>query len=134
MPVQGGLTGTLDGETGCGAANGTATGASLTWDSSTLGGRVSASFANGLPMQPGTYPLTSLTIEADAEGGTASWTAPSGACTVVVTTDDIECQAVLGEELQVLTGTGTCTQPAAPDSGNGAAPITIGDFQFEHWL
>jgi hypothetical protein len=33
-----------------------------------------------------------------------------------------------------MTGTGTCSQPASPDAGNGAAAISVGAFQFEHWL
>jgi hypothetical protein len=36
--------------------------------------------------------------------------------------------------MQIVHGAGTCTQPAAPDSGTSAGPVTIGDFQFEHWL
>jgi hypothetical protein len=132
MPVQGGLTGTLDGETGCGDGSGGA--AFLAWDSSALGGRVSAYFESGLPTQPGTYPLSSLTIQSTADGGTQSWTAPSGACTLTVTNVDVECQAVFQQLMQIVYGTGTCTQPAAPESGTTAAPVTIGDFQFVHWL
>ncbi|HEY8042520.1 MAG TPA: hypothetical protein VIF15_22115, partial [Polyangiaceae bacterium] len=135
MPVQGGLTGTLDGKTGCGDASGTGAGDFLSWDSSVLGGRVSANFANGLPDQPGTFPLTSLVIRAPgADGGAESWTAPSGACTLTVTSVDVECQAVFRQLMRVVTGTGTCSQPAAPDAGSSAAPITIGDFQVVHWL
>jgi hypothetical protein len=31
---------------------------------------------------------------------------------------------------RILSGTGSCTQPAAPEMGNGAAPVTIGTFDF----
>jgi hypothetical protein len=134
MPVQGGLTGTLDGETGCGDGGGSGTNAFLAWDSSALGGRVTATFENGLPTQPGTYPLASLEISSAADGGAESWTAPAGACTITVASVDVECQAVFEQLMQIVHGTGTCAQPAAPDSGTSAGPVTIGDFQFEHWL
>jgi hypothetical protein len=134
MPVQGGLTGTLNGDQGCGDSTGGIS-ASLDWTSSSLGARVSASFTNGLPSQPGTYPLASLNIRSSSAGGGAqSWTAPSGACTITVSMVDIECQGVFGRLMTIVHGTGTCSQPAAPDSGTSAGPVTIADFQFEHWL
>jgi hypothetical protein len=135
MPVQGGLAGTLNGEQGCGDGSSKGTGAFLAWNSTSLGGRVSAYFENGLPNQPGTFPLTSLNVRSTgANGGAESWTTPSGACTLSVSAVDIECQSVFQQLLHVVHGTGTCSQPAAPDSGTSAGPVTIGDFEFVHWL
>jgi hypothetical protein len=51
-----------------------------------------------------------------------------------VTSADLECQAVFGQLLQIVHGTGSCTQPATPETGNPGAPVMIRDFQFEHWL
>ncbi len=134
MPVQGGLTGTLDGQTGCGTGSGTGSGGTMNWDSSVLGGRVTATFMGPLPEQSGSYPLASLQISAQGDGATSSWTAPSGACTITVTSVDIECQGVFRQYLHIVHGTGSCTQPAAPETGTTAGPVTIGDFQFTHWL
>jgi hypothetical protein len=135
MPVTGGLTGTLDGETGCGDGSGTATGGYIVWDSSALGARVTATFQGSLPSQSGSYTLASLQIQSSTTGGsTQSWKAPSGACVIQVDSVDVECQAVFDQNVQVLHGTGKCTQPAAPESGTSASAVTIGDFPFEHWL
>lgn len=134
MPVQGGLNGTLDGQTGCGTGSGTG-GGTLSWTSSVLGGRVTATFMAAVPAQPGSYPLASLEIRStESDGAVSSWTAPSGACTITVTSVDVECQSAFHQYLHIVTGTGSCTQPAAPDTGTAAGPITIGDFQFSHWL
>lgn len=135
MPVTGGLSGTVDGQTGCGEGSGSSTGGTLSWTSSTLFARVVATFSTAVPTQPGSYPLASLQIRSSGgDGGIESWTAPQGACTITVTSVDVECQAAFRQYLHILRGTGTCTQPAAPDTGNGAPAITVGDFQFEHWL
>jgi hypothetical protein len=133
MPVQGGLDGTLDGQVGCGTGSGT--GGTINWDSSVLGGRVTATFMGAIPEQPGSYVLASLQIRAaESDGAVSSWTAPSGACSITVNSVDVECQGAFREYLHILYGTGSCSQPAAPDTGTTAAPITIGDFQFSHWL
>jgi len=135
MPVQGGLTGTLDGQTGCGTGSGAGSGGTMSWDSSVLGGRVTATFMGALPEQPGSYPLASLQIRSvESDGAATSWTAPSGACTITVTSVDIECQGVFRQYLHIVHGTGSCSQPAAPDMGTTAGPVMIGDFQFSHWL
>ncbi len=135
MPVTGGLSGTVDGQTGCGAGTGGSTGGTLSWTSSTLFARVVATFSTAVPTQTGSYPLASLQIRTSGgDGGSESWTAPQGACTITVTSVDVECQGAFRQYLHILRGTGTCTQPAAPDTGNGAPAITVGDFQFEHWL
>jgi len=135
MPVQGGLTGALDGQSGCGTGSGSGSGGTLSWDSSVLGGRVTATFMGALPEQPGSYPLASLQIRSgESDGAASSWTAPSGACSITVTSVDVECQSAFRQYLHIVHGTGSCTQPAAPDTGTTAGPITIGDFQFSHWL
>jgi hypothetical protein len=135
MPVRGGLTGTLDGQTGCGTASGVGGTSTMSWDSSVLGGHVTATFTGALPQQSGSYPLASLQIRSSESGAAASsWTAPSGACTITVTSVDVECQGVFRRYRQILHGTGSCTQPAAPDSGTTGGAITIGEFQFSHWL
>jgi hypothetical protein len=135
MPVQGGLTGTLNGEAGCGDGSGTASGADLAWTSLSPAGRVTAYFQGGLPRRSGTYPLSSITIRATGpDGGAQTWTAPAGACTITVTMVDVECQSLFVRLMTIVYGTGTCNQPATADPGNTAGPVTIGDFQFEHLL
>lgn len=135
MPVQGGLAGTLDGQQGCGTGSGAGTGGNLSWTSSVLGGRVTATFTGAVPSQAGTYPLASLEIRAtETDGAASTWTAPTGACSITVTSVDVECQGAFREYRHIVHGTGSCTQPAAPASGSSDAPITVGDFQFSHWL
>jgi hypothetical protein len=134
MPVQGGLTGTVDGQLGCGEGSGSGSG-TLSWTSSTLRARVTASFSTAVPTQPGNYPLASLQIRSTStDGGVASWTAPAGACAITVTSVDVECQVAFRQYLRIVHGTGSCSQPAAPDTGTNAPAIMISDFQFSHWL
>jgi hypothetical protein len=132
MPVSGGLTGTFDGMAGCSVGGGT--NASVGWTSRSLGGQVTAVFGTAPPNQAGTFPLASLKIEAGTVAASQSWTAPSGACTLTITSVDMECQSAYRQVRPVIHGTGTCTQPAAPDNGTSGSPVTIGDFQFVHWL
>jgi hypothetical protein len=133
MPVSGGLSGTLDGEQGCGEGSGT--GGTLTWTGMTLDAHVTATFTGAIPATTGTFTLASLQVTTPgADGSGESWTAPSGACSITVTAVQTECQVAFHQWLSIVSGTGTCSQPAAPDSGNGAAAITIGSFQFSHWL
>jgi hypothetical protein len=133
MPVSGGLTGTLDGETGCGEGSGT--GGTLTWTSSALGGHVTATFTGAVPMSTGTYTLASLQVRStDSGGAQESWTSPSGACSITVTSVDVECQVAFRQWLQIVNGTGSCRQPLAPDTGTTAPAVMVGSFQFSHWL
>lgn len=133
MPVSGGLTGTLDGERGCGEGSGT--GGDLSWTGTMLGARVTATFTGAVPTTTGTFTLASLQIRtAGADGSVASWTAPSGACSITVSSVQTECQIAFHRWTPIVSGTGTCNQPASADSGNGAAAVTIGPFQFSHWL
>jgi hypothetical protein len=133
MPASGGLTGTLDGEAGCGEGSGT--GGDLSWTGTTLGARVTATFTGAVPTATGTVTLASLQISTPgADGSVASWTAPSGTCSITLSSVQTECQSAFRKWSLIVSGTGTCNGPASPDSGNGAAPVTIGTFQFSHWL
>ena len=133
MPVSGGLTGTLDGERGCGEGSGT--GGDLSWTGTMLGARVTATFTGAVPTTTGTFNLASLQISTTGTGGSdTSWTAPSGACSITVSSVQTECQIAFHRWTPIVSGTGTCSQSASPDSGNSAAAVTIGSFQFSHWL
>jgi hypothetical protein len=60
-----------------------------------------------------------------------TWTTPPGACTV--TLDSNVCWIDLGSTYYLISGTGTCSAPAMPDSDAGA-PVAIGDFSFAYTL
>lgn len=55
------------------------------------------------------------------------WTTPAGAC--VINVDSNVCQSDALGQRAVLTGHGSCRQPARPESGSDA-PVYIGDFAF----
>jgi len=131
MPVSGGLSGTLDGYAGCSQSK---TSVTEGWLGATLGTRVTAAFTDALPSTVGTYTLASLQITTGPDGSVQSWTAPSGACSITVTAVQTECQIAFQQWTLIASGTGTCSQPAAPDGSNGAAAVTIGSFQFSHWV
>jgi hypothetical protein len=76
--------------------------------------RVVVSFSTPFPVdQLGTFSAAiEITEAAPSEGGILFWRTPVDACTIAVA------------------GTGRCSQPATPEPGTVAAPISIGDFAF----
>jgi hypothetical protein len=81
--------------------------------------------------QLGPLPLTTVEIKKGLgpDGGVSAWMTPAGACSATITSST--CAPEFGlPHWRVVTGTGTCTQPAAPEPGTSAAPIDIGHFVF----
>jgi hypothetical protein len=132
MPLTGGISETI-GAIGCGDINGT----ELTWQTGgfgkgTLDVSVEADFAMKIPVdQVGTYPVTLQITQATADGGVPdSWQTPTGACSLTIAGSICSPTEVFANR-RVLSGSGTCSQPAAPQMGNTGQPIMIGEFQFE---
>jgi hypothetical protein len=133
FPLQGGLSTTVA-ATGCGSENAATV---LDW------GNFDASHGTGagvsfhltrvlLPGQTGPLAVDTVTVrELVGDAGIVSWTTPAGACTVTIETN--VCMRNRDGKAYDLyfTGSGTCTQPAAPQPGNTKAPVTIGDFTFQ---
>lgn len=144
MPVEGGLSTTIhvpNGAIACGSAS-DAQGVSELDFGTSLGDAGSGSvdaiitFESELPYdQVGTFPADVRVEHGYGDGGAAQWQTPPGACSIVVAGSlCIESTAGLfdgGEQARrILSGTGSCSQPAAPLAGNTAAAITIGSFAF----
>lgn len=145
MPVSGGLSGTINvpetfvicGSSGSGSASmgvGEIDWATGIGQGTTVGATVY--FENGLPLDmTGTFPAHVEVTESLSDGGTLQWVTPQGTCSIVIAGS--ECESPKGEGpdggpqyARLLSGTGTCSQPAAPQTGNGAPPVTIGRFAF----
>ncbi|HEX8793072.1 MAG TPA: hypothetical protein VF765_19140 [Polyangiaceae bacterium] len=144
MPVSGGLSGTINvpevavicGSSG--STSGTGVG-EIDWSTAigqgtTVGATVF--FDNGLPLDmTGTFPAHVEIDESSSGGGMLQWVTPQGGCSIVIAGS--ECVSSPGKGVdggpqyaRILSGTGTCSQPAAPQSGTSGAPITIGTFAF----
>jgi hypothetical protein len=131
MPVQGGLTGTLGGAS-CGESGGSL----LFWTSADLTGpTVDASFATTIASgQTGTLVVQQLQISSrDADGGEQRWQTPAAACSLYVT-DNKSSPTDVFKNRYILSGTGTCAQPAAPATGSPGPPVEIGDFTFHAFI
>jgi hypothetical protein len=92
--------------------------------------------SSNMPLdQVGPLPVASVEITKGlgADGGVAKWQTPPGACSATIASSTCAPTAVF-PKARVLTGTGSCTQPAAPESGTSGAPVDIGDFVFEGFV
>jgi hypothetical protein len=70
--------------------------------------------------------LVSVSLNADgADGGSLTWFTPS-TCVLDVTSNACTEQGTF----YVISGTGHCTDAAAPYHDNTQSPVTIGDFSF----
>jgi hypothetical protein len=85
--------------------------------------------------QVGPLPVASVEITKGlgADGGMAAWKTPPGACTATIASSTCAPTTVFPRR-RILTGTGSCTQPAAPESGTSGTPVGIGDFVFEGFV
>ncbi|MGH7296872.1 MAG: hypothetical protein ACRELB_18175 [Polyangiaceae bacterium] len=142
MPVQGGLSDTIHVPKlviVCGSSSDAQGVSTVDFGTGTGDGGsvdVTLAFESELPYdQAGTFPAHVLIAEGSADGGSAQWQTPPGACSVVVA-GSLCIQTLSGSfdggarTRRVLSGTGSCTQPAAPLAGNPAAPVTIGSFTY----
>lgn len=79
------------------------------------------------PGATGTLSMHSISIIVGDPKVPQIWTTPEGAC--VITVDSNVCQSDALGKRAVLTGHGSCRQPARPESGSDA-PVYISDFTF----
>ena len=134
--LQGGLTETFV-TGGCGSDEM----AMINWQS--VGGHnspidlITIVFPSRIPIdQLGTFPLDYLEVQRDVfgDGGlpvSSSWKTPQGACTVTVTgTICLPPRPPDTKHERILYGSGGCSQPAAPELGTDAGPVTISEFTF----
>jgi len=143
MPVQGGISGTIHVPNlviVCGSGSNSASISDINWGTNT-GNNTSVSvivyFENPVPYdETGTFPAHIQIGQGSGDGGSERWETPSGACSIVIA-GSICVGPPPGPDggaapgtVHVLSGTGSCAQPAAPQMGNGAAPVTIGSFTF----
>ena len=127
IPLSGPLSGTFANFSNCGTSM-----RSLSW--SDLGGSgvgIAITFmgTNAPVDQLGTFPLQSLDITQATAGGTLRWSAPPAACTVTIQGSICSPSGAFTNR-RVIDGTGTCSEPAAPQFGNNEGPILIDDFKF----
>ena len=134
MPVQGGLSGTLD-ASGCGALDTN----TIYWQSGLSGGApetaINVVFTTPIPVdQVGTFPATIEIVKIPASGGVGSgWQTPMGACSVTIQGSVCAPTQVFAHR-RVLDGSGTCSQPAAPEMGTSGPAVTIGAFEFSGFI
>jgi hypothetical protein len=79
--------------------------------------------------QLGTFQLQSLDVTQVSNGETLRWRTPPAACSLSIEGSVCSPTAAFMQR-RVIDGTGACSQPAAPQSGNTKAAVTIGDFEF----
>ncbi len=137
MPVTGALSTTLTSNGSCGYGGGGAAGVNsiqlgqsdfFPTEAGLLAGLDVEAYAANPPIpesQIGPVAVSIHILQNSPNGNHAIWATPAGACTLDVTTNI--CVPALND--YGLIGTGTCSQPAAPQSGS-STPITIGDFTF----
>ncbi len=87
-------------------------------------------FASGLVAgKAGAQPPASVAITSTGgDAGQQSWATPVGACSV--TLDSNVCLPGIKSDNYGISGTGACSQPAAPADGNPAPAIDIPGFSF----
>jgi hypothetical protein len=86
--------------------------------------------------QVGPLPLDKVEITRGglgADGGLAAWITPSGACTATLVSSTCAPTTIFPTR-RILTGHGTCTQPAAPEPGTSLTAVTVGDFAFTGFI
>jgi hypothetical protein len=131
MPVQGGLSGVVCGiSPECETRGGDGGISDMNWGVTTPlwpdHNAVVVTLATNAPVDElGTF---ALTVQIQHAGGNQllEWNTPAGTCSVTLSGSF----CVSKSTKRVVSGTGHCTEPAAPSPNNPAAPITIGDFSF----
>jgi hypothetical protein len=127
VPLTGAISGTFSDFSSCGSST-----VSLSWGNlgvSSVDLSLSLMGAAFPVDQLGTFPLQSLDVTQVADGGSLRWTVPPAGCSVTIQ-GSICSPTTVFQHRRVLSGTGTCTQPAAPQTGNTEPPLAIGDFTF----
>jgi hypothetical protein len=129
LPLQGGISGTF-GSHGCGDEGGT----TLDWQTGSLNGSVNTSIQITFPMaipvdQTGTFSTTIQVQQSSSDGSFVTWKTPTGGCSTTIDGSICSPTSVFTNR-RVLSGHGSCSQPAAPQMGNGDAPVQIGNFEF----
>ena len=81
------------------------------------------------PDQLGTFPLFQVELDQSNDASGFHWSAPT--CSITIT-GSVCSPTIARPHRRVISGTGSCSQPAAPDPGIGGtdASVTIGDFSF----
>ncbi|HEY6462237.1 MAG TPA: hypothetical protein VIY73_18850, partial [Polyangiaceae bacterium] len=148
MPVQGGLSETIhvpDSAVICGSAGDASGVETIDWGTGNGSGgtiQVTVTFESPLPLdQAGTFPAHVTIAENSGDGSAVEWQTPAGACSIVIAGSVcIESGAATADggssqTRRVVSGTGSCTQPASPagdagGSGGQGAAVTIGSFAF----
>ena len=138
LPLSGAVSGTFTTWSNCTTLPGSPEAGlpeSIGWDEmsgtyTVLG--LSLDFNPQSPMPPdvlGTFPLLDVQLGQFTDGGSLQWTASS--CSVTVT-GSVCSPTIPHPHRRVLSGTGTCSQPAAQvlPPGNPNGPVTIGAFNF----
>jgi hypothetical protein len=128
MPLQGGIT-NLPRISGCGSSG--VSSLDLDWVTMpTDRWTVTLHLPTMIADRTGPIPIDSIEITKQLDdGGSYGWKTPPGACSVTIT-KNICAPASIFDHRRVLTGEGTCSQPAAPEPGNPGTPAVIGDFSF----
>ncbi len=135
MPLSGGLSANL-GADGCGSAGNNI----LVFDDLAFGNgggstNVEITFpGSAIPVdQTGTFSTTIRLTHTLGDGGSESWSTPDAACSVTIAGSICSPTSVFSNR-RVLSGSGTCSQPAAPEMGTSAAAVTIGKFTYEGFI
>jgi hypothetical protein len=84
--------------------------------------------------QIGPLPVDSVSLDQTfgPDSGVLHWQTPTGSCSVTLTSSTCAPEPVFPNR-RILTGTGSCSQPAVPEAGTGGA-VTIGDFWFTGFI
>jgi hypothetical protein len=136
MPVSGALAGTLyqSGSFGCNwgnASNGAPLSIGIQFNGPPWAG-TTVSLVPSTPIIAGRIgPISSVAVVLDAvgqDGGRTTWLTPP-TCTIEVASNACAPSAAT-PGLYVISGTGTCMQPATAYGGSAAPSVTVGDFDF----
>lgn len=143
MPVSGGLSETIHVPNVlivCGSGSDATGIGSVDFETNTGDGTsVSASitFESSVPYDTaGTFPAHVGVATTAGDGASMQWQTPAAACNIVIagsvclTLPPSDADGGTTRTKRVLSGTGSCSQPAAPQSGNTGQPVDVGSFQF----
>jgi hypothetical protein len=88
-------------------------------------------FASAIPVdQVGSFAVAVKIVDGlGVDAGVWGWQTEAGACTVNITSSSCAPDFTFPNR-RILTGTGDCAKPAAPQSGTPAGPVNVGPFTF----
>jgi len=133
--LHGGIDALFTGQ-GCGASTGSPSlSVNGVLDSRSL--EFVITFPSGIdPGQVGVQPPATVEIAlfgGGTDAGQMLWITPPGACSV--TFDSNVCTPSVVPDSYGISGTGSCSQPAAPQPGNSSSPVSISSFSFStYWV